>query len=216
MYNGEMVSETQQSYSDSHSGMQKAGLERARGDRARKIVKERVNGRETSRDMLKNIREDETGQFDADWNTAAQHSGISNTRMRSMLGNSQRQQQHRLQNASYKPQGSGGRAHSSSLPYGGNVQDAMRAGDRGAIRQLMAAQERGQRGVRHGGSVSSGSGHGSFSGRGSVRSGRSNSRSSVGSSRCADLASELADEEIDISDNIHNRRGRGSSRSQYY
>merc|ERR1719399_178032 len=47
MYNGEMVSETQQSYSDSHSGMQKAGLERARGDRARKIVKERVNGRET-------------------------------------------------------------------------------------------------------------------------------------------------------------------------
>ena len=83
MHNGEMVSETQQSYSDSRSGMQKAALERAKGQRARKIIKvksilpdqfwlsyvfscqERTHGgKETSRDILKNVREDETGAFD--------------------------------------------------------------------------------------------------------------------------------------------------------
>lgn len=85
MHNGEMVSETQQSYSDSRSGMQKAALERAKGQRARKIIKERTHGgKETSRDILKNVREDETGAFDNEWHTAASASQLSNSKMRAL------------------------------------------------------------------------------------------------------------------------------------
>jgi len=182
MYNGEVVSETQQSYSDSHSGTQKAALERARGDRARKIVKERVNGRETSRDMLKNVREDQTDQFDNDWNTAASHSGISATRMRNMLGGGggggslrNAPQQHKLQNTAYndrdrdrggdRDRGHGGtRRSSSNLPYGGTSRSGRNRNDsfssQGSARPLDSP-----------GSMRSGSG----------RTGRSNSRSSAGS-----------------------------------
>ena len=74
--NGETISQTQQAYSDSHSGMEKIGLERSKGNRARKIVKERMNGQETSRDMLKNIGEDETASFDQDWNQSAMRTGL--------------------------------------------------------------------------------------------------------------------------------------------
>lgn len=121
-HNGKIISETQQSYSDSHTGTQKAALERAKGNRARKIVKERVHGRETTRDMLKNIREDETSRFDSEWNTAASQSGISNTRMRNMLGGPQPQhsQHKQLRNTSHEPRGrfdAAGRTGGYNLPY---------------------------------------------------------------------------------------------------
>jgi hypothetical protein len=75
-----IIGKTQQQYADSQTGLQKMGLERSKGDRARKMVRERCNGKETTNDTLKNIKEDETEAFDNEWNQSAMQSGFSTGR----------------------------------------------------------------------------------------------------------------------------------------
>eukprot|EP00742_Colponemidia_sp_Colp-10_P003608 GILJ01003840.1.p1 GENE.GILJ01003840.1~~GILJ01003840.1.p1 ORF type:complete len:238 (-),score=28.76 GILJ01003840.1:276-989(-) len=66
--NGRKMSEAQQSYSNSRTGIQKLGWERRLDSKARKVVKERNrDGEEICRDMRDNLEEDELEEFDRDW-----------------------------------------------------------------------------------------------------------------------------------------------------
>ena len=75
---GQMVSQTQQAYENSSSGLQKATLERTKGDRARKTVNERAGhgGRQTSRNLLRNLNEKNAGAFESEWERAASSVGL--------------------------------------------------------------------------------------------------------------------------------------------
>lgn len=71
---GNRVTETQQSYRNSSTGVEKLAVERTLNDQGRKVVKERnsMTGEEHSQNLLRNLREDDGGQFETQWQSHAQ------------------------------------------------------------------------------------------------------------------------------------------------
>ena len=69
--NGNRVVERQQMYDHSGTGLQKASHERMLNDKGRKIVKERLGGQMNNYDHYRNLREEESHQFDQAWGQAA-------------------------------------------------------------------------------------------------------------------------------------------------
>jgi len=71
-YNGQMR-EVQQAYSNNHTGVNKMSLERQLDGRGRKMVKEQyaATGEERTTDMYKGMSEDQSHDFERDWNARA-------------------------------------------------------------------------------------------------------------------------------------------------
>lgn len=69
------IRECQQAYSNSTTGVDKMGMERQLGDRARKVVKERHRGtmEERSTEMFRGMDESGAGAFDRDFGAQAHH-----------------------------------------------------------------------------------------------------------------------------------------------
>lgn len=70
---GRQISEVQQAYSNSTTGMDKMSLERQMADQARKMVKERnrASGEERSTEMFRGITEEQVDEFDRHWKSQA-------------------------------------------------------------------------------------------------------------------------------------------------
>lgn len=70
---GQNIRESQQAYSNSSSGTEKMALERHLGDRARKMVRERVRGEERSTELFRGMDDSSKDAFDGDFAGKAHH-----------------------------------------------------------------------------------------------------------------------------------------------
>lgn len=84
--NGNKVIERQQLYDNSATGLQKASHERMLNDKGRKVVRERIGDQMNSHDHYRNMREEESHQFDQQWGQMAGQLGLGTSTANNRLG----------------------------------------------------------------------------------------------------------------------------------